>query len=83
MFGLFKKKKDSSELPQLFDLNNEPLREGDIVEAFRYDLGTCKLSIQEEVYVYESIDSGKQVSWLKMIDASTDFQKVKKIPEQE
>ncbi|MEM1408112.1 MAG: hypothetical protein AAGG59_15125, partial [Bacteroidota bacterium] len=78
MFGLFKKKEKQDKLPQLLDLNNNPLVEGDIVEAMRYELGKCKLLLIDEQYVYESISSGKQVSWLKMIDASTDNQKVKK-----
>lgn len=78
MFGLFKKKEKKDELPQLLDLNNNPLVEGDIVEALRYELGKCKLLLVDEQYVYESISTGKQVSWLKMIDASTDNQKVKK-----
>mgnify|MGYP001797145244 FL=1 len=77
MFGLFKKKEKQDKLPQLLDLNNNPLAEGDIVEAMRYELGKCKLLLVDEQYVYESISSGKQVSWLKMIDASTDNQKVK------
>ena len=79
MFGLFKKKEKKEKLPQLLDLNNNPLIEGDLVEALRYELGTCKLLLIDEQYVYESVASGKQVSWLKMIDASTDNQKVKKV----
>ncbi len=78
MFGLFKKKEKKDKLPQLLDLNSEPLQEGDIVEALRYELGKCRLLRVNEEYIYESLDSGKQVSWLKMIDASTDNQKVKK-----
>ena len=78
MFGLFKKKEKKEKLPQLLDLNSEPLQEGDIVEALRYELGKCRLLLVNEEYIYESLDSGKQVSWLKMIDASTDNQKVKK-----
>ncbi|MDX1629245.1 MAG: hypothetical protein R3345_11135 [Fulvivirga sp.] len=79
MFGLFKKKKDKNSLPELNDLNNMPLKEGDIVEALRYNLGKCKLAIEDNSYFYISLDNGKKVSWLKMIDASTDNQKVKKI----
>lgn len=79
MFGLFKKKKNQSRLPALNDLENNPLNEGDLVEAFRYELGKCKLLVKDESYVYESLNSGEQVSWLKMIDAATDNQKVKKI----
>ncbi|ELR68094.1 hypothetical protein C900_01173 [Fulvivirga imtechensis AK7] len=79
MFGLFKKKKKEPGLPAINDLDNNPLKEGDLVEALRYDLGQCKLLVVDNAYIYESLSSGKQVSWLKMIDASTDNQKVKKI----
>lgn len=79
MFGLFKKKKVGPTLPTLKDLENNPLKEGDIVEALRYDLGQCKLLIINDTYIYESLDTGTQVSWLKMIDASTENQKVKKL----
>lgn len=78
MFGLFKNKKKES-LPQLFDLNNNPLIPGDEVEVLRYDMGVCKLIQNENSFYYESLKTGEQVSWLKMIDASSDRQKVKKI----
>lgn len=79
MFGLFKKKKQEPGLPPLNDLDNNPLKAGDLVEALRYDLGKCKLLIIDDAYMYESIKTGEKVSWLKMIDASTENQKVKKI----
>ncbi|GAA0892557.1 hypothetical protein GCM10009122_22360 [Fulvivirga kasyanovii] len=79
MFGLFKKKKQEPGLPVLKDLENTPLAEGDFVEALRYDLGKCKLLVVDNSYVYESEATGEKVSWLKMIDASTENQKVKKI----
>ncbi len=78
MFGLFKKNK-KEKLPQLTDIENNPLFVGDLVDVLRYELGKCKLVVVEESYFYESLKSGEQVSWLKMIDASTDRQKVKKI----
>ena len=78
MFGLFKKKEKDS-LPVLTDLDDNPIMQGDIVEALRYELGKCKLILVDKVYYYESLTDGKQVSWLKMIDASTDRQKVKKV----
>ncbi|WP_246202928.1 hypothetical protein [Fulvivirga lutimaris] len=78
MFGLFKKNK-KDKLPQLTDIDDNPLVVGDLVDVLRYELGKCKLVVVEESYFYESIKSGEQVSWLKMIDASTDRQKVKKI----
>ena len=80
MLGFFKKNKNKApKLPQLVDLDNNALSEGDKVEALRYELGVCELQLIDNKYVYHSIDSDKQVSWLKMIDASTDRQKVKKI----
>lgn len=80
MFNLFKKKrKEVPKLPELADLNNLPLQEGDEVESLRYDLGRCRLILAEGSYVYESLSSGERVSWLKMIDAATEHQKVKKI----
>lgn len=80
MFQLFKK--DSSKkrkMPKLADFDGNPLKEGDVVESLRYDLGKCKLFFTDEGYVYESLETGKRVSWAKMIDASTENQKVRKI----
>lgn len=79
MFGIFKKKDKKPQPPQLTDLNNNELIAGDVVEALRYDLGTCKIILEGNTYYYQPLDGGKKVSWLKMIDASTDCQKVKKI----
>jgi hypothetical protein len=78
MFNFFKRNK-KEKLPQLTDFYDYPLKAGDIVEALRYDLGKCRLILIEKTYYYESLDSGEQVSWLKMIDASNDRQKVKKL----
>ncbi len=78
MFGFFSKNK-KDKLPLLADLNNNPLFVGDIVDVFRYELGRSKLIIVDETYYYQSIESGEKVSWLKMIDASSENQKVKKI----
>lgn len=80
MLKFFKKKGPKEKLPpQLRDLNETPLEEGDIVEALRYDLGKSKLLLVENSWVYESLDSGKQVSFVRMIDAISECQKVKKI----
>jgi hypothetical protein len=83
MFNFFKKKNKPEESktppPQLADINQFPLQEGDMVEALRYDLGKCKLVRGEKGYVYESLATGEQVSWLRMVDAITQLQKVKKI----
>ncbi|MDO1447176.1 hypothetical protein Q0590_12980 [Rhodocytophaga aerolata] len=85
MFNFFRKKKQTEEAktppPQLADINQFPLQEGDLVEALRYDLGKCKLIRAEKGYVYESLATGQQVSWLRMVDAITQLQKVKKIME--
>ena len=78
MFGLFKKK-ETEKRPQLADLDNNILNEGDYVEALRYDLGKSKLILIDNDYYYQSEKNGEQVSWLKMIDASSERQKVKKI----
>ncbi|WP_245706110.1 hypothetical protein [Catalinimonas alkaloidigena] len=61
------------------DINGIPLAEGDFVESLRYDLGKCRLLKTDKGFVYESLENGRQVSWLQMIDASTDQQKVKKL----
>ena len=83
MFGFFKKKKKDENgvkpLPELSDLEGIALKEGDIVEALRYDLGQCKLIVEDKKYYYESIATGERVSWARMIDAATNFQKVRKI----
>ena len=82
MFGLFKRKK-TTHAPILADLNNEPLQEGDIVQSFRYDLGKCRVIVTEKGLAYESMENGKEVGWHLMVDASTDLQKVRKIPAQD
>jgi len=79
MFGLFKKKKKERQAPQLFDINGELLADGDRVEVLRYELGTCILVLDDLHYYYQSITTGKKVSYAKMIDASTERQKVRKI----
>ena len=66
-------------MPPLTDLDNKPLKEGDIVFSHRYELGECKIITTENGIEYESISSGKRVSWLRMIDASTEKQKVNKV----
>ena len=78
MKGLFKKKK-RRELPKLMDIDNVPLSLGDHVLSQRYDLGECELILEEDDYVYRSLETNERVTWLKMIDASTERQKVRKI----
>jgi len=80
MFSFFKRNKSiKNELPELIDLHNREILVGDKVTALRYDLGICKVILVDGKYCYESEETGEQVSWLRMIDASTDRQKVEKI----
>lgn len=79
MFGLFKKKKKEKQAPQLVDINGELLEVGDQVEVLRYELGKCKLTLDGLHYYYESVATGEKISYAKMIDASTEQQKVMKI----
>ena len=82
MLKLFKRKPKEKPLPQLLDLEGNPIAEGDLVNALRYDLGRCKVLLEGRQYFYESELSGEKVSYVRMIDASTENQKVKKIEEQ-
>ena len=80
MFGLFKntRKKKKSNV-QFVDLNGNNLKEGDIVLSHRYELGKCVISIGEDGFEYESIETHKRVNWALMIDAATERQKVEKL----
>ncbi len=85
MFRLFNRVhngKESRKTPKLADIDGNVLREGDIVESLRYDLGRCRLIHNETGYYYESLESGEKVSWVKMVDARTEMQKVRKIIEE-
>ncbi|MEZ4829443.1 MAG: hypothetical protein R3C61_24635 [Bacteroidia bacterium] len=82
MFRFFKRNSNGeSKKPglQFVDINGVPLTEGDRVESLRYNLGQCVIVREESGYVYESLETGERVSYLRMIDAATTFQKVKKI----
>ena len=80
MWNLFKRNKSTDKkLPTLKDLDQNPLQEGDLVEALRYNLGPSRLLLIEGRYVYESLDTGEQVSYTRMVDAITECQKVKKL----
>ena len=79
MFNLFKKKKKEPKRPPLVDLDQNPLQDGDMVECLRYEMGLSKVIETTDGIEYESIASGKRESWVRMIDASTEFQKVKKV----
>ena len=76
MFGLFGKKKKKQ---QLKDYDGNPIKLGDKVHSLRYELGDCILVEGEKGIEYESIKTGKRVSYVWMIDAHTENQKVRKI----
>lgn len=76
MFGLFKKKPKEKQPPQLQDLNGKPIKEGDRVTSLRYELGTCKVVLEGLEYFYVSEANGERVSYVKMVDAITENQKV-------
>ncbi|MFO7842893.1 MAG: hypothetical protein R6V16_03710 [Bacteroidales bacterium] len=75
-FNLFKKNKKKKTLQ---DLSGAPLYPGDKVESLRYDLGECIIIEGENGFEYESLKDGRKVSYAKMIDASTSYQKVRKL----
>jgi len=75
-FKLFNKKKKKKPLQ---DMNGATLFAGDKVECLRYDLGECMLFEGENGFEYESVNTGQKVSYVKMIDAATSFQKVRKL----
>ena len=84
MFNFFRKKPDNGKtppLPELYDLNDKQLEVGDKVESLRYELGKSELILENGQYYYQSLETGKKVIWLKMVDAITEKQKVKKLEE--
>jgi hypothetical protein len=88
MFDFFKRKNHASaskdtvkSAVQMMDMNGIPLQEGDIVECLRYNMGRCRVIVSGQSYGYQSLATGNEVSWLKMVDAATSFQKVVKIIE--
>ena len=74
--NIFKKKKKKK---QLQDVNGAPLLPGDKVDCLRYEMGESILLEGENGYEYESTKTGQKVSYAKMIDAATSFQKVRKL----
>ena len=81
MFNFFKKKgkADKSSNLRMVDLDQNPIKPGDMVDALRYDLGKSKVIETEKGLAYESIETGKVVTWHLMVDAATELQKVKKL----
>ena len=76
--GLFNRKNSRSRV-QFVDMEGQILKEGDHVMSFRYDLGECKIVMTESGMAYESISTGEQASYVRMIDAATGNQKVKRL----
>ena len=81
MFNFFKRKGKSDKTSNLrmADLDQNPIKAGDVVDALRYDLGRSKVIETEKGLAYESIETGKVVTWHLMVDAATELQKVKKL----
>ncbi|SNS50250.1 hypothetical protein SAMN05421640_0419 [Ekhidna lutea] len=79
MLKFFKKKPKEKQPPQLLDIDGHLIMEGDEVIAQRYELGKCKVELEGLQYFYVSQHSGQKVSYVKMIDAITGHQKVKKV----
>ena len=81
MFSLFKffKKNGKKKSYFLVDMDGLSIEVGDKVEALRYELGICLVVKGEHGVVYRSEESGKEVSFAKMIDAQTKYQKVRKL----
>ena len=76
--GIFKRKKGKSKI-QFNDLEGQALKAGDHVMSHRYDMGECRIVETETGLTYESLATGQQVSYVKMIDAATGYQKVKRL----
>ena len=76
--GLFNRKKSKSGL-QFADLEGQALKAGDHVMSLRYDLGECRILNTDSGMAYESLATGEQISYVKMIDAATGYQKVKRL----
>lgn len=81
MFDFLKRRErnNGSSKLQMADLDRNPLKPGDLVEALRYDLGRSKVINTEKGIAYESLETGKIVTWHLMVDATTELQKVRKI----
>jgi hypothetical protein len=76
--GLFNRKKGKSKI-QFTDLEGQALKAGDHVMSHRYDMGECRIVETDTGMAYESLATGQQVSYAKMIDAATGYQKVKRL----
>ncbi len=79
MLKFLKKKPPEPQPPELLDMDGHPIVEGDRVMAHRYELGTCEVILEGLQFFYVSTESGKKISYVKMVDAITGNQKVNKI----
>lgn len=79
MIKFFKKKPKEKLPPQLLDIEGNLIVEGDCVLSFRYELGECDVVLEGLQYFYVSKENGQKVSYVKMVDAITGQQKVKKV----
>ncbi len=82
MFSFLKLKKrqeNGSNNVRFADMDGQALGEGDRVMAYRYELGESTIIKDGKTYYYQSDKTGEKISWSKMVDAATKFQKVKKI----
>lgn len=75
-FKLFKKKNKKKALQ---DIDGNLLTVGDKVDCMRYEMGESILKEGENGFEYQSVKTGQTVSYAKMIDAATSFQKVRKL----
>ncbi len=79
-FGLFRKNRfPSGKSVSFCDFDGNEIKEGDIVLSPRYDLGECRIMKVQQGIVYKSLADSRTVSWTKMIDAGTGYQKVRKL----
>ncbi|MCF8381616.1 MAG: hypothetical protein K9H49_18730 [Bacteroidales bacterium] len=77
--SIFKRKKSTKSEVKFADIDGLPLEAGDRVLSLRYDLGECIIINTEEGLAYESVEKKTVVSWVKMVEAASKNQKVRKL----
>jgi len=77
--NIFKKKKSTKAELNFADLDGVPLQVGDRVVSLRYELGECLIINTDEGLAYKSVEKKTVVSWLKMVEAASKNQKVRKL----
>lgn len=77
--SIFKKKKSTKSEVNFADLDGVPLEVGDRVLSLRYELGECIIINTDAGLAYESVEKKTVVSWLKMVEAASKNQKVRKL----